>query len=256
NQQDYGMRIYDNRLGRFLSVDPLSSKYADLTTYQFASNTPLQAIDLDGLEAFFVHGTTNFDFVGVNFNTGAYFFEKADKVVQELPKLFGNSTSDIDFEWSGDNSNEARQQAGIQLAAYILQHRVPGEPVTIVGHSHGGNVAIEAVNFLVTNKLIRPSEVNIIAMNTPDRKEQVLEKNSPVKFYTINAIGDVIQNLGSNWDDLKNGPVPNNADKDIFFKDQHDGGGCGYSEHCPSNKNFEVWFPKLEKAKAEVEKPK
>jgi RHS repeat-associated protein len=49
-QLDYGMRIYDPRVGRFLSVDPLQKKYADLTPYQFASNTPIQAIDLDGLE--------------------------------------------------------------------------------------------------------------------------------------------------------------------------------------------------------------
>jgi RHS repeat-associated protein len=50
NQQDYGMRIYDPRLGRFLSVDPLTQNYPELTPYQFASNTPVQAIDLDGLE--------------------------------------------------------------------------------------------------------------------------------------------------------------------------------------------------------------
>jgi len=51
NQQDYGMRIYDPRLGRFLSVDPLYGSFAMLTPYQFASNTPIAAIDLDGLEA-------------------------------------------------------------------------------------------------------------------------------------------------------------------------------------------------------------
>lgn len=51
NQQDYGMRVYDPRLGKFLSVDPISAKYPELTSYQFASNTPIQAIDLDGLEA-------------------------------------------------------------------------------------------------------------------------------------------------------------------------------------------------------------
>jgi RHS repeat-associated protein len=50
NQQDYGMRIYDPRLGRFLSVDPLMKSYPQLTPYQFASNTPILAIDLDGLE--------------------------------------------------------------------------------------------------------------------------------------------------------------------------------------------------------------
>jgi RHS repeat-associated protein len=51
NEQDYGMRIYDPRLGKFLSVDPLIKKYPELTPYQFASNTPIQAVDLDGMEA-------------------------------------------------------------------------------------------------------------------------------------------------------------------------------------------------------------
>jgi RHS repeat-associated protein len=50
NQQDYGMRIYDTRLGRFLSVDPLTKTYPWYTPYQFAGNSPIQAIDLDGLE--------------------------------------------------------------------------------------------------------------------------------------------------------------------------------------------------------------
>lgn len=50
NQQDYGMRIYDNRSCRFLSVDPLTNKYPWYTPYQFAGNTPIQAIDIDGLE--------------------------------------------------------------------------------------------------------------------------------------------------------------------------------------------------------------
>ena len=50
NQQDYGMRIYDTRIGKFLSVDPISQNYPYLTPYQFASNTPVSSIDNDGLE--------------------------------------------------------------------------------------------------------------------------------------------------------------------------------------------------------------
>ncbi len=50
NQQDYGLRIYDPRLGRFLSVDPITAKYPELTSYQFASNRPIDGVDLDGLE--------------------------------------------------------------------------------------------------------------------------------------------------------------------------------------------------------------
>ncbi len=48
--QDYGMRIYDSRLGRFLSVDPLAPHFSYYTPYQFAGNMPIAAIDLDGLE--------------------------------------------------------------------------------------------------------------------------------------------------------------------------------------------------------------
>jgi len=47
---DYGFRIYSPGLGRFLSVDPLTKEYAALTPYQFASNNPVEGIDLDGLE--------------------------------------------------------------------------------------------------------------------------------------------------------------------------------------------------------------
>ena len=50
NQQDYGMRIYDPRLGRFLSVDPITKQFSGLTPYQFSANTPIWAEDLDGLE--------------------------------------------------------------------------------------------------------------------------------------------------------------------------------------------------------------
>ncbi len=50
NIYDYGFRIYSSRLGRFLSVDPLSDKYPWYTPYQFAGNKPIWCVDLDGLE--------------------------------------------------------------------------------------------------------------------------------------------------------------------------------------------------------------
>lgn len=50
NQQDYGMRVYDPRIGKFLSVDPLTKSYPELTPYQFASNIPMAGVDRDGLE--------------------------------------------------------------------------------------------------------------------------------------------------------------------------------------------------------------
>ena len=50
NQQDYGMRIYDPRVGRFLSVDPLTKQYPHYTPYSYAGNKPIAFIDRDGEE--------------------------------------------------------------------------------------------------------------------------------------------------------------------------------------------------------------
>ena len=50
-QYDYGFRIYDPRIGKFLSEDPLTKSYPWFTPYQFAGNSPIWAIDLDGLES-------------------------------------------------------------------------------------------------------------------------------------------------------------------------------------------------------------
>jgi RHS repeat-associated protein len=49
-QQDYGMRIYDPRLGRFLSVDPLYKSFPWNSSYAFAENRVISGIDLDGGE--------------------------------------------------------------------------------------------------------------------------------------------------------------------------------------------------------------
>jgi len=49
-QYDYGFRIYDPRLVRFKSVDPLSKNHPSWSPYPFAMNRPIDGIDLDGLE--------------------------------------------------------------------------------------------------------------------------------------------------------------------------------------------------------------
>jgi len=47
---DYGFRIYNPAIARFLSRDPLSADYPFYSPYAFAGNIPTVFIDLDGLE--------------------------------------------------------------------------------------------------------------------------------------------------------------------------------------------------------------
>ena len=45
---DFGARIYDSRLGRFLSIDPLFQEYPYWSPYLFAGNNPVYYIDENG----------------------------------------------------------------------------------------------------------------------------------------------------------------------------------------------------------------
>lgn len=87
NQQDYGARIYDTRVGRFLSVDVLTSNYPWYSPYQFAGNTPIQAIDIDGLEEYVVVKTL-FKSGAVKTTSIQYTVQKSSNIKQNVNSHF------------------------------------------------------------------------------------------------------------------------------------------------------------------------
>ncbi len=109
NEQDYGMRIYDTRIGRFLSVDPLASKYIELTPYQFASNRPIDGIDMDGLEyipyipKFNNSGNRSFiDYVGA-FDNGVI------DVLNVVPSLWNSGVSTVQSVRRGSYGEDVKR---------------------------------------------------------------------------------------------------------------------------------------------------
>jgi len=48
NAYDFGARIYDPRIGRWLSLDPQAKTYPFVSPYQFVNNSPMRFIDPDG----------------------------------------------------------------------------------------------------------------------------------------------------------------------------------------------------------------
>ena len=48
--EDYGERMYNSALGKFISVDPLDKNYPHFSPYHYAGNNPVAFIDLDGAE--------------------------------------------------------------------------------------------------------------------------------------------------------------------------------------------------------------
>jgi len=79
-EYDYGMPIYDGRLCRFLTCDPFEKGYPMLSPYQFASNMPIIATDIDGLEA-------NVELYGNSNDKGDVAHQKAEaEVVKQQTK--------------------------------------------------------------------------------------------------------------------------------------------------------------------------
>ncbi|HTA82923.1 MAG TPA: RHS repeat-associated core domain-containing protein [Bacteroidia bacterium] len=101
NEYDYGKRLYDPRLGRFMSIDPLIKKYPMITPYLFASNSPIASIDLMGLESKFAvygagddHGAAGFKNEANKDVKWGYSTEiHAAFTVDDLKKVFEDETS-------------------------------------------------------------------------------------------------------------------------------------------------------------------
>ena len=124
NQQDYGMRIYDVRIGRFLSQDPLTDEFAWWSPYQFAGNTPVNAIDLDGME---VPQAKNKNKTEVQKALGAVDFSEGK--ISRLPYEKGNIDQNV--KNFGFNSAIAGWNQLVDLVETGINSHTPGGQMKI-----------------------------------------------------------------------------------------------------------------------------
>jgi hypothetical protein len=82
-----------------------------------------------------------------------------DECKQRMPNI---PTSVVPFNWSGDNSILQRAKAATDLKIVLESHVTPNTSVLIIAHSHGGNVAIQAIT-----KLGQVSKIYVCTLATP-----------------------------------------------------------------------------------------
>ena len=150
----FSARYQDPKLGVFISVDPLAEKYAGWSSYAYTLNNPINAIDPDGREVFFIHGTSS-DSKRWNL-----------KIIRAIMRLSNNKSYNAGFNWNAPLSNNKndRYKAAQSLAEYVIANHKDGEEITLAGHSHGGNVAIQAADIIYKKT---GQKVNIVTIATP-----------------------------------------------------------------------------------------
>ncbi len=146
NQQDYGFRIYDNRLGRFLSVDPLTQEYPFWTPYQFTGNNPVMFIDPDGQEVMMpLLGTSNTPMIEILTRVNV---ENLVKVSTEI----GSKTSEIAVKTSemaaktSEGEVRAPKFSPEQLANFKRGHVTEAEQLAKNGYQKNTKPLTENIN--------------------------------------------------------------------------------------------------------------
>jgi RHS repeat-associated protein len=179
------VRTHDIGLGRFLSPDLVGGDPRNPQSwnrYAYTLGNPMKHIDPDGLLTIVVHGT---------WANGNATFQPGGQFAQTVARTFGDRT--VSFQWSGTNTTGARAAAARDLANLVRQYKfAPGEKLNIVAHSHGGNVAITAINQILGHRVD-----NLITLGTPSLPGYRLLDGASVKtFIAASSSHDPVQVLG------------------------------------------------------------
>jgi RHS repeat-associated protein len=183
NWDGFKWRNHQPDIGRFFNIDPMASAFYYNSPYAFSENKVTTHVELEGLEAFYIHGTNS----GPNMWTD----DLTEFIRRELTT---NKTIDAKYSWDYKvgfrnrnwlfNDEEDRAKAAKGLMMYVMRKRVEGEKITLIGHSHGGNVAIQAAELLWNNYGI---SVDIINFNTP-AYNGFRDKENPEDNFGINNL--------------------------------------------------------------------
>jgi RHS repeat-associated protein len=133
NKIDYGARVYDPRIGRFLSTDPKASELPEGTPYGYADNSPIALLDVNGEE-----GEPGFTIRTVNGNinlkqplTGGLSREDLERFVAE--RVNEINPKQPDPKWGDRLISGAKYLKhfanALQLALTVLSYETEAKPL-------------------------------------------------------------------------------------------------------------------------------
>ncbi|SHI47971.1 DUF6443 domain-containing protein [Aquimarina spongiae] len=126
NVHEWKYRVSDPTIGRFWQIDPLAEKYNWMTTYQFSSNQPIHAPELEGMESSHDLNTRDVALEGAT-------KEERKAVLKHQTTAFvtGAAVSADLYFTRGTFSKNLIEQAGIQFSFNLADQMIKGEEVNL-----------------------------------------------------------------------------------------------------------------------------
>lgn len=207
----FDSRYYNPNTGRFIQPDPLANFLATpelqertnmsledilanpqrLNYYSYAGNNPVVFIDPTGLLTIIIPGTF---YSEKDWSQGGGEQAFINAVTKSFNETHSTRVVNDKNVWSGADNDAARRKAADYVVQLIKNYGfAPGEQLNIVGHSHGGNIAL-----LVSRQIERKID-NLVTMATPVRSDY--QPNPAMIGRHINAYSvlDMVQVMGGGF---------------------------------------------------------
>ncbi len=178
-----------------------------------------------------------------DFMPGGPFFETVASTINDTPV--------VSFQWSGKDNHASRLIAAHDLAARINSYQFSkNERLNLIFHSHGGNVALLAIN----HGLHRPVDL-MVTLGTPSRNGYRLHEPSRIKewFGLFNSFDHVQVIGGGDYEDPLEGgaaarthPYAKNINWNVDF------GPVGSHTALHSAEAWEFLFPRFKIQRGEA----
>ena len=205
--QDYGFRIYNPTIGKFLSVDPLMNSYPYYTPYQFAGNEPIWAIDLDGLEELVVtiNGSWWYDKFFEYWNTQDDNSSALTLLIvgsSMIDKSMVESKTYADNNWGESNSNpiSIKTKEGVEedlseIKKLVDKHGKLTLHIRARQHTEGGHIIEDGTEMNVTTLVI--TEYKGLSDNTTG-----VQKIAGTFVFEYSGFGKMFRWIGHDRDPL------------------------------------------------------
>ena len=203
NSYDFGARMYDPRLMRWFAPDPLERKYAHLSPYVYAGNSPIIYVDYDGRDfGIRVNHETKTITIVANIYTIKEDQADVQKAVSKWEEMDGKYFYKTKDENGADMYYEVKVDINVKVAKEFEhdgdKFSVTGNDLTYNSKSPEGQVRLNANNDPIGNSFIYVSESNSVFTEDPNRSA-VTENSKNVKAKESdrgNATLDIIHEIG------------------------------------------------------------